>query len=84
MKSQLFKSMDGLEYVLEQQEEEWEDEKSERFVYQGTKLQGGQPPSGATQNQVSRTGSGDESESDERRVIFEDEALESPTTQEAA
>ncbi|OWY91589.1 hypothetical protein PHMEG_00039763, partial [Phytophthora megakarya] len=57
LKSQRFKSMDDLENVLRQQEDD-------------ERLQGGQPP-------------GDESEADERHVIFDDEVPESASTQES-
>ncbi|OWZ14923.1 hypothetical protein PHMEG_00011519 [Phytophthora megakarya] len=53
-KSQRFKSMDNLEYVLKQQEDDWDDDRQSGSST-NTRLQGGQPPSGATQDQISRT-----------------------------
>ncbi|OWY94210.1 hypothetical protein PHMEG_00036128 [Phytophthora megakarya] len=87
LKSQRFKSMDDLEYVLKQQEDDWDDDrqgssstKAEDFradnLHQGrfrTKYPG----------RAYVTQSGDESDSDERHVMFEDETLEISPAQES-
>ncbi|OWZ14386.1 hypothetical protein PHMEG_00012146 [Phytophthora megakarya] len=65
MKNQRFKSVDELEYVLKQQEDDWDDDSQ----------------SVPTQEYVAQ--SGDESEYDERHVMFEDGATEDPSTQES-
>ncbi|OWZ11450.1 LOW QUALITY PROTEIN: hypothetical protein PHMEG_00015525 [Phytophthora megakarya] len=85
LKGPRFKSIDDLEYVLKQQEDDWDDENQDTsstkhrisgrttFGRHKTKYPG----------RAYGAQSGDQFESDERHVMFEDEVVENPTTQEA-
>ncbi|OWY92234.1 hypothetical protein PHMEG_00038844 [Phytophthora megakarya] len=80
LKSQRFKSMDDLEYVLKQQEDDWDDDRQSNF--RADNLRQGRPRT-KYPGRAYVTQSGDESDSDERHVVFEDETLEIPPTQDS-
>ncbi|OWY92097.1 hypothetical protein PHMEG_00039040 [Phytophthora megakarya] len=85
LKSQRFKSMDDLEYVLKQQEDDWDDDRqgssSTKRDFRADNLHQGRLRT-KYPGRAYVTQSGDESDSDERHVVFEDETLEIPPTQE--
>ncbi|OWY98610.1 hypothetical protein PHMEG_00030582, partial [Phytophthora megakarya] len=86
LKSQRFKSMDDLEYVLKQQEDDWDDDRqsgsSTKRDFRADNLRQGRLRT-KYPGRAYVTQSGDESDSDERHVMFEDETLEISPTQES-
>ncbi|OWZ00308.1 hypothetical protein PHMEG_00028531, partial [Phytophthora megakarya] len=82
LKSQRFKSMDDLEYVLKQQEDDWDDDRQGSSSTKARDFRADNLRQGRLRTKYPGrayvTQSGDESDSDERHVAFEDETLERP------
>ncbi|OWZ06452.1 hypothetical protein PHMEG_00021296 [Phytophthora megakarya] len=88
LKSQRFKSMDDLEYVLKQQEDDWDDDSqsvpsTKARDFRADNLRQGRLKTKYPERAYA-TQSGDDSDPDERHVIFEDEVLENSPAQESA
>ncbi|OWZ01196.1 hypothetical protein PHMEG_00027469 [Phytophthora megakarya] len=88
LKSQRFKSMDGLEYVLKQHEDDWDDESQSVPSTKTRNFRADNLSQGRLKTKYPGRAyvaqSGGESDPDERHVMFEDEVPENPTTQESA
>ncbi|OWY92503.1 hypothetical protein PHMEG_00038465 [Phytophthora megakarya] len=80
LKSQRFKSMDDLEYVLKQQEDDWDDDRQSSSSTKTRDFRADNLRQGRLRTKYPGrayvTQSDDESDSDERHVMFEDETLE--------
>ncbi|OWZ09718.1 hypothetical protein PHMEG_00017539 [Phytophthora megakarya] len=80
--------MDDLEYVLKQQEDDWDDDRQSSSSTKARDFRADNLRQGRLRTKYPGrayvTQSGDESDSDERHVVFEDETLEIPPTQEGA
>ncbi|OWY98863.1 hypothetical protein PHMEG_00030256 [Phytophthora megakarya] len=85
MKSQRFKSMDDLEYVLKQHD--WDDDRQSSSSTKARDFRADNLCKGRLRTKYPGrayvTQSGDESDSDERHVMFEDETLEISPAQES-
>ncbi|OWZ04439.1 hypothetical protein PHMEG_00023662 [Phytophthora megakarya] len=87
LKSQRFKSMDDLENGLRQQEDDWDDDRQSGSSTKTRDFRADNLRQGRLKTKYPGRAyvaqSGDESEADERHVIFEDEVPESASTQES-
>ncbi|OWZ02030.1 hypothetical protein PHMEG_00026483 [Phytophthora megakarya] len=86
-KNQRFKSMDDLEYALKQQEDDWDDDRQSGSSTKTRDFRADNLRQGRLRTKYPGrayvTQSGDESDSDERYVMFEDETLEISPAQES-
>ncbi|OWY97726.1 hypothetical protein PHMEG_00031676 [Phytophthora megakarya] len=87
LKSQRFKSMDDLEYLLKQQEDDWDDDRQGSSTTKARDFRAENLRRGRLGTKYPGrayvTQSGDDSDSDERHVMFEDQTLEISPTQES-